>query len=389
MVLRVSCLSLCCARLRRVNAVGCSMELRGWAPGRWVEAGEPPTDQFAAIHGLFWLCANRVERGPLVVVVDDVQWVDDPSLGWLGYLARRAGDLAVLLVVGLRSGDPGGERAELVSLAAGASERIALGPLTATAVGVIVRGQLDEDADKEFCSACDELTRGNPLFVRELLAAAGEQGLTGRGGSVEALRRIAPSAVGTSVLARLGRLGEDVVALARAVAVLDAGAEVALAARLAELDPVVAELAADRLAVAQILAPVRPLQFFHPLIGAAVREDIGPGARRLAHRRAAALIEGDREGSIARVAARLLACGPAGDTWVVERLADAAREALEGGRPRSRQTISDARCQSPPHRGSTVRCCSCWAPQSGAPGSRTRSRTSSRRSPPPRRIPAR
>ena len=56
---------------------------------------------------------KSAERGPLVVAVDDVQWVDDPSLAWLGYLARRAGDLAQLLVLGLRSGDPGGERGEL------------------------------------------------------------------------------------------------------------------------------------------------------------------------------------------------------------------------------------------------------------------------------------
>jgi predicted ATPase len=53
--------------------------------------GERPADRFAAIHGLFWLCANRAERGPVVVLVDDVQWVDDPSLAWLGYLARRVG----------------------------------------------------------------------------------------------------------------------------------------------------------------------------------------------------------------------------------------------------------------------------------------------------------
>ena len=52
-----------------------------------VEPGEPPADRFAALHGLFWLCANRAERGPLVVMADDVQWVDDPSLAWLGGLA--------------------------------------------------------------------------------------------------------------------------------------------------------------------------------------------------------------------------------------------------------------------------------------------------------------
>jgi hypothetical protein len=42
------------------------------------------------------------------------------------------------------------------------------------------------------------------------------------------LHSIAPAAVGTSVLARLGRMGADAVAVARAVAVLSAGAEVVL-----------------------------------------------------------------------------------------------------------------------------------------------------------------
>ena len=30
-----------------------------------VEAGAPPADRFAAVHGLYWLCANRAEDGPL------------------------------------------------------------------------------------------------------------------------------------------------------------------------------------------------------------------------------------------------------------------------------------------------------------------------------------
>ncbi len=94
-----------------------------------------------------------------------------------------------------------------------------------------------------FCTACWELTRGNPLFVCELLAAAREEGFTARVESVSALHSVAPAAVGTSVLARLGRMGADAVACA--VAVLSAGAEVVLGARLAELDPELAELTAD------------------------------------------------------------------------------------------------------------------------------------------------
>ena len=318
------------------------------------EAGEPPADRFAAVHGLYWLCANRTERGPLVVTVDDVQWIDDPSLAWLGYLGRRAGDLALLLVLGLRSGDPGGERGELAGLVGGDRvQRLVLGPLSAAAVGAIVRAQLDETADAPFCTACSELTGGNPLFVRELLAAVREEGLPARSDSVPALRLIAPAAVGPSVLARLGRLGAEAVALARAVAVLGGGAEVVVSAQLAELNPVVGELTADRLAAAQILAPARPLEFFHPLIGAAVREDIAPGARRVAHRRAAALLDGEGGGggSLARVAAHLLACGPAGDGWVVARLRDAAREALERGAPEIAASCVQRALAEPPVAG--------------------------------------
>ena len=294
--------------------------------------GQAPEDRFAAIHGLYWLCANRCEHGPLVLLVDDVQWADDPSLAWLGYLARRAGELAVLVVLSLRSGDPDSDRDELASLLADlAVERVSLRPLSAAGVAAIVRSRLDPAADDAFCAVCGELTGGNPMFVRELLEASREAGLPARGESAAALRRIAPGAVGMSVLSRLGRSGAPGVALARAVAILGPGAEVGLAAELAGLDPDTAELAADRLAAAQILARSRPLEFFHPLIAAAVSEDLGPGARRLAHRRAAALV--DRDGPIARVAVHLLASAPAGDAWVTERLHAAAKEALDRGAP--------------------------------------------------------
>jgi hypothetical protein len=71
------------------------------------------------------------------------------------------------------------------------------------------------------------------------------------------------------------------------------------------------------------------LDFFHPLIGEAVYADLALGARRLAHRRAAAIL--DRAGAADRVAAHLLATGPAGDAWVVDRLSAAADTAWERG----------------------------------------------------------
>lgn len=317
------------AKLRRRLIAGAA-EVGAGAIG--VGAGQPPADRFAALHGLYWLCANLAQREPVLVAVDDLTWVDEGSLAWLGYLGRRCGELRVLVAVTLREGEPRGDRTELTGvLAVDGIERIALAPLSSESVGVLVRASLDAGAEVAFSAACHELTGGNPFYVRELVAAAHAEGLHGDVDEIGVLRSIVPAAVGTSVLTRLTRLGRTEVLLAGALAVLGDGAEVATVAELAGVGLERAELAADALAAAQILAPARPLGFFHPLIAAAVYQDLALGERRVAHRRAAAIV--NRHGAADRVAAHLLATGPAGEDWVVDRLIDAAAEASEHGAP--------------------------------------------------------
>ena len=45
-----------------------------------VAKGETSDVAFAILHGLYWLVVNLTERGPMVLVVDDVHWADEPSL---------------------------------------------------------------------------------------------------------------------------------------------------------------------------------------------------------------------------------------------------------------------------------------------------------------------
>ena len=69
--------------------------------------GEPG---FAAFHGLYWLCVNLASRSPLALLVDDAHWLDEQSLGWIEYLARRLEGLRVIIVVAARREEELGQR---------------------------------------------------------------------------------------------------------------------------------------------------------------------------------------------------------------------------------------------------------------------------------------
>ena len=175
--------------------------------------------------------------------------VDEPSLAWIAYLGRRAFELAVLVVVSVRDGDPAAAR-PAVGAAVSDREirRFRLGPLSLASVLILVRAMLGPATSLGFCVAVHELL-AETLFVHELLAAADVEGVPPTDDGVAMLRSVARW--------RLARRCWSVwrgsglrVALARALSVLGPGSEVLVVARLAGLEPMVAELIADALAAA-------------------------------------------------------------------------------------------------------------------------------------------
>src|SRR5215831_13046897 len=94
---------------------------RAGAGALGLAAGDAPASEFAAVHGLYWLCVNFADRQPLLLTVDDLQWVDAPSLSWLAYLGPRATESPMLVVLTVREGDP---RGRANSIAAGADDSL-------------------------------------------------------------------------------------------------------------------------------------------------------------------------------------------------------------------------------------------------------------------------
>jgi DNA-binding NarL/FixJ family response regulator len=298
------------------------------APG----LGDPAT---SIQHGLFWLAANLSERAPLMLCVDDLQWADGASIRWLIHLTRRVEELPILTLATIRSGEPGAEQTLLASLAHEPVARtLRPAELSGPACAELVREGVGSDAEEEFCAACRRASDGNPFLLHELVEAIRRDGIAPTAASVRAVDGLAPETVSRSVLLRLARMPEGAVALTRAVAILGSEATPRHAAALAGLEDAVAVTAADALAANSILAGGTPLRFAHPLLRAAVYDQIPDGERALAHARAARLLAAESSPAEA-VAGQLLHAEPLAEEWAVEALRAAASEALARGAPQA------------------------------------------------------
>jgi DNA-binding CsgD family transcriptional regulator len=293
-------------------------------------ARAPVGDQaFAVAHGLYWLTANLARRAPLALVVDDVHWCDRPSLAFLLYLLRRLEGLPVALVLGARVREPGA--ADLLEQIAAEPATRVLAPatLSVTAVGELVAATLGPP-DERFVLACHDATGGNPFLASELLSALAREGVRPDAAASARVGELGPTTVRRAIMLRLGRLPEPAGALAQATAVLGGRARLRNAAALAGVEDGTATAAVDALTATEILKPRLPLEFVHPIVQAAVYEDMTPAARAAAHGRAARLLAADRADP-EQVAAHLLASEPAGDAWVTSQLRGAAVTAVAGG----------------------------------------------------------
>ena len=103
-----------------------------------------------------------------MLIVEDAHWADDATLDVLGYVARRVESKPALLVLTVRDEavDPHHPLHRLYGMLAGSPvRRLELERLSRDAVGALADGT-GRDA-----AAVHALTRGNPFFVAEALAA--------------------------------------------------------------------------------------------------------------------------------------------------------------------------------------------------------------------------
>lgn len=343
--------------LRRLDTAGRDELLTGAARlaerplglGADLDPGTAEVAPDSALHGLYWLCANLADRGPLLVAVDDLQWADEPSLRFLSYLVRRIGEHPLLVCGTSRPPQAavGGSERLLAALGRDWQEALHPRPLSGAGVAELIRARAPE-AKAELCAACARATGGNPFLVAETLAALRADGIDPAIAEPRQVEAVGAATLSEAMLARIARAGPEATAVTRALWVLGDDAYPRRVARLAGLSPEAATAVLDGLRREGIITPGPRLAFAHPLIRHAVDADLNAPARALAHGRAAELLADEGE-SPARIARHLLNAEPFGNPSAVEILRAAAGAAVARGAPEPAATLLERALAEPPN----------------------------------------
>jgi DNA-binding CsgD family transcriptional regulator len=239
------------------------------------EAGGIDLDPRAVGTGLTALLGLIPAGGPLMLAVDDAQWLDPASARALSFALRRLDAGQFRLVAAVRTEGPAGQRtgtfaAMESSLGRQAVTRVTVGPLSVAAIHQMFARTLGRSFARPVLVRIHRAAGGNPFYALEIGREVQRLGVPPPGQPLPipddhrdlALLR----------LRRLPRATRDVLALVAAMA-----------------RPSTADLDLDALAPAELAGIVRVrsagrAEFAHPLFASALYSSLPQAARRRLHR---------------------------------------------------------------------------------------------------------
>ena len=226
--------------------------------------------------------------GPLVLAVDDVQWLDTSSRNVLSFALRRLVDEPVRLIVSCRTGvfATAVEHADLGV----AGQRLVVGPVSVGVLQRIVTAQLGQSFSRPTLTRLHQATGGNPMVCVEMARALQRRGR--EPGVGEPLP--VPADLRVLVTERLRGLSEQAHQLLLVTAAL--AQPTVAAVRAACGDPEASSLALTEAAEAGLLEfDGERIHFVHPLIASIPYAALAPGDRRRLHQQLAASVSDAEE----------------------------------------------------------------------------------------------
>jgi DNA-binding CsgD family transcriptional regulator len=276
----------------------------------------PPSGPFAVGAATLSLLATSAEREPLLVLVDDLHWLDGASASAVAFAARRLVADPVAVVMGVRDGH--------VTATDGAGlPELVLGGLDAGAARALLARSAPGPVTPEVADWAVGATGGNPLALVELAAEA-------PGLRVDLFDRPAPAGdrVRAGFTRRLAGLSDGARRLL-VVAAASEGGGVETLARAAEALGIPMAALDEAEAAGFVRLEGGTVEFRHPLVRSVAYGAAEPAERRAAH--AALADAASAEGSADRGAWHRAAAAIRVDEDVAGPLAAASERALARG----------------------------------------------------------
>ncbi|HEV2790051.1 MAG TPA: adenylate/guanylate cyclase domain-containing protein [Solirubrobacterales bacterium] len=239
-------------------------------PDRPVAHMNPEARQRALGDVLCRLVNNPKRRKTLVLVFEDLHWLDDGSQAMLSRLVEGIAETNTLVLVNFRPEyRPAWEGSPIY-------ETLELQPLAREDTRELLRDLAGEDPSLDgLDEPIHERTGGNPFFIEEIVRELAESGhLEGERGAYRLARPIEDAGVPVTVqavlAARIDRLGTDAKHLLQAASVVGkevSGEALGMAAGLeeAEMEEALRELIAGGFLYEAEMYPKRVFAFRHPL----------------------------------------------------------------------------------------------------------------------------
>jgi DNA-binding CsgD family transcriptional regulator len=293
------------------------------------DAGQAPLEQRVLMTAVAAVIRVLASSAPLLVAIDDVQWLDVASAEILGFVLRRLSSEPVGVLASERMPADSEPSLDLAgALAPHPVRRLPVGALPVGAVGHILRSRVKAGLSWPTVRRIHEASQGNPLHALELARSLPPGGP----GASEPLR--VPPSLRQLVRNRLAVLPDET---ADVLLVASAAPRPSLALLTAATGSRDVERALGPATAGGIVVVEEDLlQFAHPLWAAAAYSSASASRRRSAHRRLAAA-SADTEERARHLA--LAANGP--DEEVAAVLAAAARQARAKGATGSAAELAD------------------------------------------------
>lgn len=278
-------------------------ELDQLVPGVRLDRPDPTVERYLLFEAVAEVLHEESREHPILIVLDDVQWADAPSLKMIEHVLRHELTSRVMVVATVRapSDDPTPEVDRVAATLAreGSLTRIAVEGLATDQVG-----ELLALSGRDVADAADlrEATGGNAFFLTELIRHTHGE-----------LAADLPESVRVMLGVRLDRLDPVVTQVLNLAAVAGQAATLPVLVAASGLDGDRLLDAADHAVAAGLLVEdgAGRLALPHALIGQAVRDRLGRTRRLDLHRRLGEALEQDSEpnASPSRRAHHLLEAG--------------------------------------------------------------------------------